>query len=101
VEILNAQYEGRYGPRRNGRPCRVEKGKEMGDEIVVCADASGTSSPYRLPFPDERGAPGDRVSHVSEPPRASLNFGACCAEPSKLGETIGKIIRVLKGEDPE
>lgn len=99
LQRLNVQYEERYAPHRPAPPCR----RRTGEDIVVCAEAGGMS-PYRLPLPQERHAAGDRVSHVSEPPGASLTTSFChrvgCAEPSKLGETIGKIITALKGEDP-
>ncbi|MBB5730431.1 hypothetical protein [Sphingomonas prati] len=71
----------------------------------MCADESGTSSPYRVPLPDDRFAQGDRVRHPSEPASGVFATRFChrpgCAEPSKLLETIGKVVTALKGEDPK
>ncbi|MFD1951906.1 hypothetical protein ACFSGX_14125 [Sphingomonas arantia] len=101
VQALNSQYDERYGPRRNGRPCTVKRG----EDIVVCADASGTSSPYRVPLPDDRFVQGERVSHPSEPASSVFATRFChrpgCAEPSKLMETLGKLVSAVKGEEPK
>ena len=100
VQALNGQYDDRYGPRGNGRPCRVR----AGEDIVVCGDAAGTSSPYRVPLPDDRHAMGDRVRHIGEAPLATRSTAHCnrpgCAEPSKLMETLMKVITAVKGEEP-
>ena len=85
-----------------GRPCG--SGSGSGDEIVVCG--RDKDSTYRLPLPEERFGPGERVSHPSEPPPAMGAMGALAApgEVSRQGETIHKVIGLLKGlitgEDP-
>jgi hypothetical protein len=64
------------------------------NEIVVCRRAGNEP---RLPLPDERAEAGEVIHHPSELPPATNAFQGPPAMPSRLGETIGKGINLLRG----
>lgn len=84
------------------QPCRPTSDAE----IVVCARRGPSTSP-RLAMPEARFEPGEVVHHPDEVPNpagALAGTGSCArpgsCEPSKLGETLGKVIGWLSGNGP-
>lgn len=78
-----------------GRSLVVTCPKQVGELIIVC----GRRKPDpRLPLPDVRFEAGEVTHHPGEPPSAMQALqGPQSGQPSRLGETAGKIMGIING----